>query len=588
MKTNQLAASLAEAIHALDAIADDDFQELSLIDCARIVYALPPTPELARIRGRLACRLQRQLSASWVEQGNAYEVFSVLIALWQYQPVYVTGEHLAATLRRLIAAERAVGGPYYFENADAIPVNAQIAIFMRLVAKPLPNVDAFLAQAVADGRFGGTRSSRADLIYLLAQAAATPKLIDYVKDHWTRKSWQTPLRIATALTLLHRSAPPPLVHHALAVLCDQQRNGLWEDCALTATAGQSTTFVTTAIVIGVLTRHQPQARTTTIRFRKRQKTIISAACRTFAHYAEPLRSSAIDTVTHVGSADKDFEITQLSILFADALKTPTTLTERQHTKLGLASLFGWVAYTIYDDFLDSAGTPAKLPVANIAMRTSMDYFRSALPAHAAFVRYAADSFSMMDEANAWEVEHCRFAVHGKEVTIGELPRYGQRTILATRSYAHTLAPMATLWERAYSSRPINTCHIKTAFTHYLIARQLSDDLHDWAEDIEAGQASYVVAAILRDMRVKPGVYRLSDLLPAMQKSFRRTVLPKVCEHILRHAALSRQEFQKSGLLHTDNNLYALLDRLEVVAQYSLDMRNKSFTFYEASKTTRFK
>jgi hypothetical protein len=307
---------------------------------------------------------------------------------------------------------------------------------------------------------------------------------------------------------------------------------------------------------------------------------MEAARQALASHTEPLRSSAIDIVAHVGSADKNFEITQLAILFADALKTPSALTDQQYTKLGLASLFGWIAYTIYDDFMDGAGQPEKLPVANIAMRASVEYFRAALPRHTSFAHYASKAFSVMDEANAWEIEHCRFIVHGEEVTIGKLPKYGQRGILAKRSFAHTLAPMAVLWQ----ARTGSTHHIKAAFTHYLVARQLSDDLHDWVDDMKTGQASYVVTTILRDIRVKPGVHKLSDLFPTMQKSFRRTVLPKICEYILQHAALSRQEFQKSGLLHTDNNLYALLDRLEMVARYSLDMRAKSLTFYEASKS----
>jgi len=585
MKRDQVAVSLEKAVVALSAITDDDLRELSITDCARMVYVLPQVPEIGEVRRRLARRLQRQLSVSWVEQGNAYEVFAVLIALWQYKPACVTGEHLAATLRRLIAAERVVGGPYDFKNVDTVPINAQVALFMRLVAKPLPNVDAFLAQAIDDGQFGDSRLNRVGLLHLLVQAGMTPKLVAYIKSCWTGKLWQTPLGIATALIVLNDSISPRQRRDALAVLCSQQHQGLWAGSALAAST-QNATFVTTAIVVGVLKGQQAQAKARASRFRKRQQVIVGAACQIFASYTEPLRSSAIDMVTKVGAADKNFEITQLSVLFAHALKTPDTLTAQQHTSLGLASFFGWMAYTIYDDFLDSEGEPEKLPVANIAMRTSIDYFRAALPAHAAFVRYAAKIFCVMDEANAWEVGNCRFVVCGSKIEIGKLPRYGQRANLASRSIAHTLAPMAVLWQQAPTGKSADKHHIKAAFTHYLIARQLSDDLHDWVDDVKAGQASYVVTAILRDIRAKPGTYSVKRLLPTMQKSFRRTVLPKVCQYILRHVVASRQEFIKSELLHTDNNFYSLLDRLEVVARYSLDMRAKSFDFYKASKGHR--
>lgn len=581
MKHKQLSVSLTEALHALSTISEGEIQQLSLADCARMISTLPPEPKIARVRAQLANRLQRQLSTSWIEKGNAYEVFSVLVALWQYQRSYVTGEHLAATLRRLIAAERAIGGPYYFKDTDIVSANALIAIFMRLVAKPLPNVTTFLEHAIDDSQL-----NRTALIYLLAHANITSKLVPYVRNHWTHESWQTPLAIATALTVLEKSAPPHYVDRALSVLYAQQHNGLWEDCRLLSPRPGSK-FVTTAIIVGVLTTYQPSDKVTVSRFRKRQQVILGAASQTFDAYTNPLRSTAIDLVAKVGSADKNFEITQLSVLFANALRVPDALTDQQHAKLGLASLFGWIAYTVYDDFLDGAGRPARLPVANIAMRTSIEYFRVALPAHTTFVRYAHNAFSIMDEANAWEVGHCRFVVRGQEIVIGELPKYGQRTMLAKRSFAHSLAPMAALWEQAGASTAVNTRHIKAAFTHYLIARQLVDDLYDWVDDIKTGQASYVVTAILRDIRVRPGAYRLDDLLPLMQQSFKHVVLPKVCQYILQHVASSRQEFQRSDLLYPDSGFYALLDRLEMTAQHSLDARAKNLTFYEATKTIKF-
>lgn len=588
MKSNYVEQSLTMAFRALSTITKDDLQDLSVVECARMLYTLPPVPELAVVRRRLAYRLQRQLSASWVEQGHAYEVFSVLIALWKYQPASVTGEHLARVLRRLIDAELAVGGPYYFNNVDVIATNAQIAIFMRLVAKPLPNVDAFLTQIVNSSQFGDTDLHRAALIYVLAQATATPKLASYVSGHLTDRLWQAPLGIAIVLSVFRGVAHTKSIHRAMTVLCSQQHNGWWEDTAVATSTQQNTKLVTTAIVIGALVTHQPRTETTVSAFRKRQQLIASAACQTFITYKEPLRSLAVQSVAKVIAADKNFEITQLSLLFAEALKVPDTLTEQQHTKLGLASLFGWIAYTIYDDFLDGEGQPAKLPVANIAMRASVDYFRAALPAHKEFVRHVSKAFCKMDEANAWEVRHCRFGMCNQAIVIGELPKYGRRTILAARSFAHALAPMAVLWHSGQTSKTASQHHMKAAFTHYLIARQLSDDLHDWSDDIKTGQVSFVVAAILRDMHAMPGVYELTTLLPTMQKSFRRTVLPKVCRYILRHVAIARQEFQKSELLQTDNNLYKLLDKLELTAVHALDRHAKSLAFYRASKTMRFK
>lgn len=578
---NKAKIALHSAILALNAITADDLKKLSPVECALMLNALPFIPRLAHVRQRLARHLQPGLSVSFILHSNAHEVFLVLTTLWQYRPAYVTGEHLAVTLRRLIAAEHVVGGPYYFKNTDTILVNAQIAIFMRLVAKPLPNVDAFLARVVGQNQLDNLPMGQ---IWLLAQANIMPQLVPYIRSRWMRESWQTPLGLATALVALEGNLSTHQVKHALTALCNQQRSGFWEDRSVVL-AEQKAKLITTAIVAGVLARYQPPAKNNSeSSLRTRQQMITKAACQTFASATEPLRSTALDLVAQVGAADKNFEITQLSLLFAKALKSPDSLTDKQHKELGLASLFGWMAYTVYDDFLDYQGQPAKLPVANIAMRASVECFREALPTHA-FVRYVAKVFSDMDQANAWEVDYCRFVVEDDEVIIGGLPQYRRRTVLASRSFAHTLAPMAVL---RHGMRG-NTSHmrrIKMAFTHYLIARQLCDDLHDWADDIKTGQASYVVTAILRDMHVKPGTYMLADLLPAMHKSFRRVVLPKVCRCILRHVAVSRREFQKSELLRRHNGLYALLDNLESTAKYSLDMQVKSFEFYKTYKTIK--
>jgi len=261
--------------------------------------------------------------------------------------------------------------------------------------------------------------------------------------------------------------------------------------------------------------------------------------------------------------------------FARALDSPERFTNDCYTTLGLANLCTWIAYTIYDDFIDSEGTPAELPVANIAMRASLDCFRTVLPEDAHFQRYVGEVFAGMDEANAWEVNNCRFAIQDGWVAVTELPRYGRCKVLAARAFAHALPPMAILAQHSPRHSAKKSRYIEMAFQHYLIARQLNDDLHDWIKDMQAGQASYVVTAILRDMRIENEAYDMEVLLPAMQKCFRRTTMPKICKRMLWHIDLSKQQFAKSRLLQRINDIYPLLDTLEQSAQQSLDRRAKS-------------
>jgi hypothetical protein len=563
---------LAKTIRLLICMPARQIQALPLTDCAIMLEALNGIKELDHLCEQLARRLRKQLAAPlWIEDGEMGEVFSALVALWQYNPMQVTGKHLAAAVQHLIKTEITVGGPYASQGVIAVPANTQIAIFMRLAAEPLPKVDAFLAQAIATKNF--TSGNRVDtyLIYLLAKTYSSPDLAQYVAHCRHQKDWQTPASLAIALAVLKKELPTSKIDLTLETLQKHQLDsGLWEGEA------HLSPYATTALIVGIVAKFvQDKPQAPILALQHQQSTVIHAAQKMFNGYAEPLRSAALAAINQIGQVDRNFEITLLPQFFAEALKNPIPLTAEQGRMLSLANLYIWIAYTIYDDFLDGEGQPAQLPIANIAMRASVDCFRAALPAQDNFQQYVAHALAAMDEADAWEVARCRFVVKSGKVVITHLPDYNGCATLAARSFAHALGPMAILaWQSSGNAQ-----RIESAFRHYLIARQLNDDLHDWLEDIQAGQASYVVTAILRDLNIKPGTYRLSALVPSMQRCFRQTTMPRICRHILLHTKMSKHAFTKSCLLRADNHVYVLLHALELSVQHSLDTyaKAKSFT-----------
>lgn len=591
MQNDSLDYVLSKAVKALGSIQTNKINKLPLLEGAFILNELPDVAELRIVRKQLADQLYKQLNGTWIERGNLYVVFTVLTALWQYDPSSITGKNLASMVQRLIKSEVTVGGPYASAGVISITANAQIAIFMHKLAKPLPKLDDFLKPVIAARSFDSTELTVFGLIYLLSKASDNPELTKYVASHWKQNDWQTPMRISVALSILRNKIPPEQIQSAFNLLRKRQRSsGFWNsESLLKSTASkESSTFITTAHITGVLsnilTNYRPAGHKASLSdLERKHRAIARAARQRFSVHADPLRSSALKIVNGVCKTNKNFEITILSHFFTKALRIPTPLTNQQHITLGLASLCGWIAYTIYDDFLDDEGEPAKLSIANVAMRASLDYFREALPEHEFFHHYVARIFDAMDEANAWEVSNCRFAVRERKVTISQLPKYGNQGMLAARSFPHALAPIAIL---ILQPGGISKLHYsESAFRYYLIARQLNDDLRDWHKDMQAGQASYVVTAILRDLRAHPGTYSLSDLLPRMQKNFRQTTMPKVCGRILWHISASRQAFIKSQLLRTTNDIYLLLDNLEKTVQHSLDTHSKTHVFYEC--TTKF-
>lgn len=563
------------------ALSAQELQQFSLLDCAHMLAALPQVDAFATVRAALAKHLCARPDSAWVDRGDAYEVYTVLAALWQYDPASVTGEWLATAIRRLVRSEVAEGGPYRVTLA----ANVQIAQFASQVAKPLPNMNAYAADIARARRFASPELTRFGLLYLLTSIGYGQELVQYVHDNWLRSNWQTPWRKAVALKILEEEPRTPAIEQALLFVCAKQRNGLWEGEPFMKKGNQKCAdFVVTALIVGVLYDYAAASEETVSKDLPRMRKIVSqAATRMFKMHPEPLRSSALAMVDRVCKADQNFEITLMPQFFERALDVPGDV---HSTTLGLANLYVWIAYSIYDDFIDNEGNPAGLPVANVAMRASLNCFRTVLPHDAQFQRYVDAVFAGMDGANAWEINNCRFVVQDGSVVITELPKYGNCTVLAKRAFAHALTPMAILAQHARENAK-QLHHIESAFRHYLIARQLNDDMHDWLKDMQAGQASYVVTTILRDMHVKQGRYDLDKLLPAMQGCFRRTTMLKVCERMLWHITAARQHFAKSQLLRVTNDVYLLLDTLELSARKSMDTYAKSKAFTNSPACLRF-
>lgn len=575
--------ALAHAFKALATLSQKEVQQLPLLDCSFALYVSPDVVELSGLRTQLANRLSQRLSPLWIQTGHIDEVFFVLSALLKQMPKQISGTHLACAIQRLVEVEVRVGGPYFLGDMLA---NIHIAIFMRVAAKPLPNLDIFFAKKIAANNFEDTKLTRFGLLCLLGVAYDSPASTDYITAHWRRDTWQTPWRQAVALSILQRTAKRHVIQEALQELAHLQLpNGFWpgEPLQKNVPMGSKPNFTTTMLIASVIAASRDPTKVALVDQHRQHLAIARAARRMLNSRAEPLRSMAIVIVNKVCNSRDNLEITLLPRFFASSLKIPTPLTNKQFTMLGLASMFGWIAYTIYDDFLDNAGTPAKLPIANVAMRASLNCFRAAMPDSDDFQQYVATVFTKMDEANAWEVRKCRFKIRRKQIFISELPRYGAGDVLAARSFAHALTPMAVL---KYSNPDLPKRHaqqIESAFRHYLIARQLNDDLRDWLDDTQAGQASYVVTAILRGLRLKPGAYDLQNLLPTMQKKFRQTVMPQICTQILHHTAIARKNFEASQILLAANQMYLMLDKLELSVQQSLDEHAKSQEFYQATR-----
>jgi hypothetical protein len=557
--------TITRSVQVLDAMPLEAIEQLPLQESVLLLKALSDMTGLDKLHSTLIARARNQLQSDWIRDGDLFEVFLTFNALWRHDPSYITGDCLAAAVQRLIRCEAKVGGPYCSGDTIEVAANLQISSFVRRVAKPLPEIEAFLSDAIATGRFAETIETKPYLLYLLP---GSPNAIQALRS-CDEKYSQAIIYRAAALATIH---DPLELEKAIDSICrEQQSNGFWNKDPLF-----SSDILASALVCGLLARHRQRLVTSSpSQLSLQHQEVAKTAKRLLDTNAEPLRTSTLSAIDAVCMVDKGYEITLLPYFFARSLRTTVCLSDWQCHLLGAANLYGWVAYGIYDDFIDDEGVPARLPVANCAMRYSLDCFQAAMPTHRHYQRYVSKVFTKMDAANAWEIANCRFTVRDNTIFTTQLPQYRQCAVLAARSFAHALGPIAVLVQHS-GQKHID--RIESAFRHYLIARQLADDLYDWADDTKAGRVSYVVAAILRDMQLPPGAHSLNTLLAAMRKTFRQTTMNRVCALALYHTNKARQQFTQNGLIQATDDIFTLLDALERILERSADEYAKANVF----------
>lgn len=583
-------------------------------------------PEARAVRDKLAAFLLRQKSKTWSfnywERGTADhtalpypddldDTFCALAALYLHDPKTISEAALANMVKLLITTEQHVGGPYrtwliatdaphIWQDVD-LAVNANIAYFVSLVSEPLPNLEHYLEQHITRGNFDSPYYPVPYAVwYYLARAykgskRATLALI--IERHWqTFPRTHSALNTALALTSLLQLKPQsPLIPQLVKrLLSSQQADGSWKAATFyldIPQGGQNfyhgSPALSTTFALEALQRHSNSTQTDVSTAPKTSHTapihsqVMRAAHRQIRNFGPDVSKPFRSMLATITKADPQHEITLLPYLFAQSLSNAQHLykPEQLCAALGVANLYGWIAYTIYDDFLDDEGQPKLLPAANVALRSSLLQFHDALPDMPQFQARIAHTFTTMDNANTWEVTHCRFAVTHRSLTIGALPRFAQRQKLAERSLGHGLGPLALLVASGASLHDPHVTAIDKAFRHYLIARQLNDDAHDWKEDVQRGHSTYVVATILRQLGVS-GTQSFDTLLPAMERQFWNHTLIDVCHTMQQHIARGRALLADNPYLVSDNLLIQLFNNTEKSVQETLKTQKQALLFLE--------
>jgi hypothetical protein len=253
-------------------------------------------------------------------------------------------------------------------------------------------------------------------------------------------------------------------------------------------------------------------------------------------------------------------------------------------QMGLANIFFWTAFVIYDDFWDEdeAADPKLLPVANFFVRSYVDFFSSLLPEKTGFRIFFQITMDGLDEANNWETIHCRAQVHDNKFVIpDQLPDYGNYDFKYRPASGHILGPVAIFLQIGYGLDSPEVKNLIEYFRNYLIAMQINDDSHDWEEDLRRGHISTVVAMLLEDLNWPKKEIDLEADLPELKKVFWLKTIGRAAQAAVVCAKKSKQALRSIAFIEDYAPLERYADLVAAVAQKAIDEQQKSADFLRA-------
>jgi len=532
-----------------------------------------------------------------------------LSAIMRLRPEAVGGEVLAAMVNLLTATEVAEGGPYrtWMVGAEAGPewhdvdvaVNCNIAYMLSLQEVELPSLVELLERALAAGELRSPYYPTGyPLVYFASRWYRGPqvgRLREWLELRKQGGWWGDPLRTALAVSAsLNLGARSEEVAGPLAVLMSRPLGSLgraYPFCYDPAAGGRryvaGAPALTAALMLesvakfeeavarvrrGVTARSAREAASARL-----HEQVLSRVWTRFEFAGPDLAQAAGRVTDRVIRNDPAGQVTLLPWLWRRAMgEAGRAVSDERLVKLGALSLLGWMAYTVYDDFLDNEGDPQLLPLANLALREVTAGF-NADPSGPGLATMTAAVLDRMDAANAWEVNHCRVASQEELLRVAP-PDYDDLSQLAERSMGHALGALTIMLDLGRAADSPEVSAVEGFFRHFLTARQLNDEAHDWKTDLQNGHINAVAARLLAAVGDRgDSVQRLYDQLE--QVFWEREIGP-VCERVLEELALARVALARAGVAHPEE-LEVLLEPVSIAAQRALEGQRQTLDFLRA-------
>lgn len=536
-------------------------------------------------------------------------------ALIAYKPQIVSVKAVAKAVNLLAYCESKEGGPYYtwitppeadkgWKDID-LAVNSNIAFFLSLQEVVLPNLVVLTEKAITLGKYNSPYyHSPLATIYFISRwykGKRKDEIISYLlKKRLEDYSWGNPLETALAVSaLINLGCKKEGVEESLASILKNRTNGEWKayPFVIEKIKGKQKYYsgsaeLTTAFCLEALGKFSDQSRAivskgktkTDKESEKMRKKIIELTDRRFSDFDSEMARDFSSVRKKMLRGDGENRLLLLPYYFQKSLKKQQSIDEKIIVELCAAGLYGWMAYTIYDDFFDNEGSPKFLSLANASLRELTSVYCENFSEERKFMEFFKSTMDRIDAANAWETNNCRTKISGSRLTIPErLPDYGNMEKLADRSIGYALGPAAVLYIHTGKIESPEIKNLMAFFENYIIARQLNDDAHDWEADLKKGQLSPAVVLVLEKYSGRHKNKKELDLkkeTKELQKIFWHKVIQEVCGKSIFHVKKAGRHLRKIASVKDKTAFEAMLASVEKSAEEALIEQKEMLEFLE--------
>jgi hypothetical protein len=509
------------------------------------------------IKEKLNNWLFNQKDENWIFSDQLLINFLVLSALSKNNPTQLSGEAIGKTLKQLIRLESKPGGPYYLAlNKKEIDpaTNIIIAYFLSLQKVDLPNLNNLTNETIINNNINDGL-----IFYILSLFyRGQKKLIirQQIIKFNNKKDRLSNLLCLAALSNLGATTIKPIIK----IYCPLEK-------ILHLNLSAS------SVALKDLENNQDK---------KVLEKILLRANDRFKYLNKDFKDIALSEIKKVISNNKDGQMSLITSYLKRALgKNGRKINNDLIIEAGLANIFFWTAFIIYDDFWDEdeKAKPSILPCANLYARAYTSFYHTVLPGNNEFQTFFNNLMDKLDAANTWETLHCRTEVcDSKFIIPKELPDYQDYTLKFEPTSGQILGPIVLMLKLGFKLESSEISNLTNYFKNYLIAMQINDDAHDLIEDLSRGHLSTAVVIFIEDWQREYPEKTEIDLdldLDKIKKLFWFKTLPKTCNLTIKHTSLSRLFLEKLYFIENQQALKKLINTTENVARLALRERQKS-------------